>query len=180
MYKTLHKKQGSVTVQLRFARSSVTFCAKRDTILFFSGEKWLRDGWYYIPDRAIAIALGLCVFWQIVLTAGTCFLMAWIRKKFDGWMRMIIRVPVIVAAVFLFLFLAWNWFLYSLGSEQKVEQYDEHIALYVTNTFVRTRFRYPHYMYEENWLFMRSLSDEEQQEAVLQYGDPDDYYREYH
>ena len=150
------------------------------TILFFSGKKWLRDGWYYIPDRAIAIALGLCVFWQIVLTAGTCFLMAWIRKKFDGWMRMIIRVPVIVAAVFLFLFLAWNWFLYSLGSEQKVEQYDEHIALYVTNTFVRTRFRYPHYMYEENWLFMRSLSDEEQQEAVLKYGDPNDYYREYH
>ena len=36
------------------------------TILFFSGEKWLRDGWYYIPDRAIAIALGFCVFWQIV------------------------------------------------------------------------------------------------------------------
>ena len=34
MYKTLHKKQGSVTVQLRFARSSVTFCAKRDTIEF--------------------------------------------------------------------------------------------------------------------------------------------------
>lgn len=33
MYKTLHKKQGSVTVQLRFARSSVTFCAKRDTYL---------------------------------------------------------------------------------------------------------------------------------------------------
>ena len=78
------------------------------------------------------------------------------------------------------LFFAWNWFLYSLGFEQKVEQYDEHIALYVTNTFVRTRFRYPHYMYEENWLFMRSLSDEEQQEAVLKYGDPDDYYREYH
>ena len=81
---------------------------------------------------------------------------------------------------FLFLVLHWNWFLYSLGFEQKVEQYDEHIALYVTNTFVRTRFRYPHYMYEENWLFMRSLSDEEQQEAVLKYGDPDDYYREYH
>ena len=95
-------------------------------------------------------------------------------------MRRIIRIPVIVAAVFLFLFFAWNWFLYSLGFEQKVEQYDEHIALYVTNTFVRTRFRYPHYMYEENWLFMRSLSDEEQQGAVLKYGDPDDYYREYH
>ena len=34
MYKTLHKKQGSVTVQLRFARSSVTFCAKRDNYLY--------------------------------------------------------------------------------------------------------------------------------------------------
>lgn len=33
MYKTLHKKQGSVTVQLRFARSSVTFCAKRDRFI---------------------------------------------------------------------------------------------------------------------------------------------------
>lgn len=33
MYKTLHKKQGSVTVQLRFARSSVTFCAKRDRVI---------------------------------------------------------------------------------------------------------------------------------------------------
>ena len=29
MYKTLHKRQDSVTVQLRFARSSVTFCAPR-------------------------------------------------------------------------------------------------------------------------------------------------------
>lgn len=37
MYKTLHKKQGSVTVQLRFARSSVTFCAKRDTAQKVSG-----------------------------------------------------------------------------------------------------------------------------------------------
>ena len=36
MYKTLHKKQGSVTVQLRFARSSVTFCAPRDTSYFSS------------------------------------------------------------------------------------------------------------------------------------------------
>lgn len=36
MYKTLHKKQGSVTVQLRFARSSVTFCAKRDNISYLN------------------------------------------------------------------------------------------------------------------------------------------------
>ena len=38
MYKTLHKKQGSVTVQLRFARSSVTFCAKRDNKDYITPE----------------------------------------------------------------------------------------------------------------------------------------------
>ena len=84
-------------------------------------------------------------------------------------------IPMFAAAAFLFLFLAWNWLLYSFQFEEKVEQYDEHIALYVNNTFARTRFRYPHYMYEENWLFMRNLDDEEQQEAVLKYGDPDNY-----
>ena len=42
MYKTLHKKQGSITVQLRFARSSVTFCAKRDNNLSYHivGSRW--------------------------------------------------------------------------------------------------------------------------------------------
>ena len=59
--------------------------------------------------------------------------------------------------------------IYSFKFDEKVEQYDEHIALYVNNTFVRTRFRYPHYMYEENWLIMRTLSDDELQEAVLKY-----------
>ena len=59
-------------------------------------------------------------------------------------------IPMFAAAAFLFLFLAWNWLLYSFQFEEKVEQYDEHIALYVNNTFARTRFRYPHYMYEEN------------------------------
>ena len=53
-------------------------------------------------------------------------------------------IPMFAAAAFLFLFLAWNWLLYSFQFEEKVEQYDEHIALYVNNTFARTRFRYPH------------------------------------
>ena len=42
MYKTLHKRQDSVTVQLRFARSSVTFCAPRDrkiVIYLWHGNK---------------------------------------------------------------------------------------------------------------------------------------------
>ena len=31
-------------------------------------------------------------------------------------------------------------------------------------------------MYEENWLIMRRLSDDELNEAILKYGDPDKYY----
>lgn len=56
-------------------------------------------------------------------------------------------IPMFAAAAFLFLFLAWNWLLYS-------------------------------FQFEENWLFMRNLDDEEQQEAVLKYGDPDNYYND--
>ena len=149
------------------------------TILFFSGEKWLRDGWYYIPAGRSHCTWALRVLADRA-DSGDIFFAGVEQKEIRRLDEKDYQDTGDRAAVFLFLFFAWNWFLYSLGFEQKVEQYDEHIALYVTNTFVRTRFRYPHYMYEENWLFMRSLSDEEQQEAVLQYGDPDDYYREYH
>ena len=148
------------------------------TVLFFTGESWLGGGWYYIPDRAITIALVFCIFWQIALITGTFFLSMRVNKIFCGWRKRIVMIPMFAAAAFLFLFLAWNWLLYSFQFEEKVEQYDEHIALYVNNTFARTRFRYPHYMYEENWLFMRNLDDEEQQEAVLKYGDPDNYYND--
>lgn len=105
------------------------------------------------------------------------FLISAAKKRFCGWVKTIIMVPTVTATIFLVLFLAWNWILYSFNFEEKVEQYDEHIALYVDNTFVRTRFRYPHYMYEENWLIMRRLSDDELNEAILKYGDPDNYYK---
>ena len=110
------------------------------------------------------------------MITGVCFLSAQLKKRFCGWVKTIIMVPTVTATIFLVLFLAWNWILYSFNFEEKVEQYDEHIALYVDNTFVRTRFRYPHYMYEENWLIMRRLSDDELNEAILKYGDPDKYY----
>lgn len=64
MYKTLHKKQGSVTVQLRFARSSVTFCAKRD-------NSWL--GSYEITEDNIHAILQKeigKVFVQVLECAG--------------------------------------------------------------------------------------------------------------
>lgn len=49
MYKTLHKKQGSVTVQLRFARSSVTFCAKRDS------EETIMDNIIMLGEHGITV-----------------------------------------------------------------------------------------------------------------------------
>lgn len=52
MYKTLHKKQGSVTVQLRFARSSVTFCAKRDINTVFKGT--LENLYLIISDSSFS------------------------------------------------------------------------------------------------------------------------------
>ena len=146
------------------------------TILFFAGEKLLDDGWYYIPDRAITIALILCMLWQGALIIGVCLLSKRIKILFNGWAKNIIMALAVVAVIFLVLFLAWNWLLYSFKFDEKVEQYDEHIALYVNNTFVRTKYRILYYRYEENWLFMRMLSDDELKEAIQKYGDPDDYY----
>ncbi|MDE7342078.1 MAG: hypothetical protein K2N80_16235 [Lachnospiraceae bacterium] len=146
------------------------------TILFFAGEKLLADGWYYIPDTAIKIVSILCLLWQGALIIGVCLLSRRLKILLSGWVKNIAIAISVVAAIFLVLFLAWNSLLYSLKFTEKVEQYDEHIALYVKNTFVRTRLRYPHYMYEENWLFMRNLSDDELNKAIWKYGDPDDYY----
>ena len=157
------------------------------TILFFAGEILLEDGWYYIPDTAIKIASVLCLLWQVVLIIGAYAL----SKRFiigvyavseqlhmplSGWFKSITKVITVVVTIFLVLFLAYQLLIYSFNFEEKVEQYDKHITLYVRNTFVRPAFRYPHYMYEENWLLMRRLSDDELNEAIWKYGDPDDYY----
>ena len=71
-----------------------------------------------------------------------------------------------------------NCFRHSFDFDEKVEQYDQHIALYVDNTFVRTCFRYPQYQYEENILLKRNLNKKELKDAIQKYGDPDDYYQE--
>lgn len=71
-----------------------------------------------------------------------------------------------------------NYRMYSLDFDEKVEQYDQHIVLYVDNTFVRPRFRYPQYQYEENILLKRNLNKKELKDAIQKYGDPDDYYQE--
>ena len=45
----------------------------------------------------------------------------------------------------------------SLDFDEKVEKYDQHIVLYVDNIFVRSRFCYPHYQYEENILLKKKF-----------------------
>ena len=146
------------------------------TILFFAGEKLLDDGWYYIPDRAINIALILCVLWQGALIMGVCLLSKRLKMLYSASVKNIIMVFAVIVVVILVLFLGGNWLVYSFKADEKVEQYDEHIALYANNTFVRTEYRILYYRYEENWLFMRKLSDDELKESIQKYGDPDDYY----
>ena len=52
------------------------------TIIFFLVEKLLLgDGRCYIPQRAIMIALMLCVFWQVALITVACLLGRRIKKK---------------------------------------------------------------------------------------------------
>ena len=68
--------------------------------------------------------------------------------------------------------------MYSLDFDEKVEKYNQHIVFYVDNPFVRTRFRYPQYQYEENILLKRNLNKKELKDAIQKYGDPDDYYQE--
>ena len=146
------------------------------TILFFAGEKLRDEGWYYIPGRANTIALILCMLWQGALIIGVCLLSKRLKTLFSGWVKNITIALAVVAVIFLVLFLAWNWLLYTLKFDEKVEQYDEHIALYANNTFVRTKYRILYYRYEENWLLMRMLSDDELKECIQKYGDPGDYY----
>ena len=93
---------------------------------------------------------------------------------YSASVKNIIMVFVVAVVVILVLFLAGNWLVYSFKFDKKVEQYDEHIALYANNTFVRPKHRILYYRYEENWLFMRKLSEDELKESIQKYGDPDD------
>lgn len=148
------------------------------TLAFFIVEALLPEGWYYIPAGATRAALVLCVIWQGMLLWETARLIKRIKAKWNGTGGKAASVFTGIVTACIVLVLAKNFILYSLDFDEKVEQYDEHIALYVDNTFVRTRFRNPHYRYEENWLLMRKLSDEQLQDAIEKYGDPEEYYEQ--
>ena len=148
------------------------------TILFFSGEKFLKEGWSYIPSSAIKIAFVICFIWQILLIVFAYRLQKKLKTSLTGWIKKGMRFVIVVMTTGIVLGIVKNFIMYSLDFDEKVEQYDQHIALYVDNTFARPRFRYPHYQYEENILLKRNLNEKELKEAIQKYGDPDRYYQE--
>lgn len=147
------------------------------SIAFFTVEKFLPDGWYYIPDSANLIALVLFLIWSGIFTVVLWYFSARLKKRVNHkGVRGIITVITSLLSIFTVLFLLLNCWGYSEKHQVKVEQYDDHLALYVKNTFVRTKLREPCYRYEENWLLMRKLTDEELSSAILEYGNPENYY----
>lgn len=148
------------------------------TILFFNGEKFLKEGWSYIPSSAIKIAFIICFIWQILLIVFAYKLQKKLKVSLMGWKKKVITLISVVLTTGIVLGIGKNFIMYSLDFDEKVEQYDQHIALYVDNTFARTRFRYPHYQYEENVLLKRNLNEKELKDVIQKYGDPDDYYQE--
>lgn len=95
-----------------------------------------------------------------------------------GWKKKSIALISVVLTTGIVLEIGKKFIMYSLDFDEKVEQYDQHIVFYVDNPFVRIRFLYPQYQYEENILLKRNLNKKELKDAIQKYGDPDDYYQE--
>lgn len=146
------------------------------TLAFLIGQYLLPNDWYYVPESAILLVLILAVLWMTVLIVILHYFSNYLKREVTGWRKGIITIVSVVLGILAVLVIGYHSFIYTLKLEEKVEQYDSHIALYVDNTFVRVEFRYPHYMYEENWLLMRSPNEEELRNAIIKYGEPDMYY----
>lgn len=147
------------------------------TLAFLIGPYLLPNDWYYVPESAILLALILAVLWMTVLIVILHYFSNYLKREVTGWRKGIITIVSLVLDILAVLVIGYHSFTYTLKLEEKVEQYDSHIALYVDNSFARVEFRYPHYMYEENWLLMRSPNEEELRNAIIKYGEPDMYYK---
>ncbi len=146
------------------------------TLLFFGIELLLPSGVSYIPETAVLVAEVLCFVWIIIVFVVLFLIKSHIKEPLNLVWKVLLKILLFVAGIIICVFLMWHCFLYILSSEEKVRQYDEHIALYVDNSFVRVEHRRLHYSYHENFLLMRNLSDDELKNAIEKYGDPDDYY----
>lgn len=133
--------------------------------------------WYYIPISANIISSLLCICWICEIIVVSWKLSSYMKIHHERKLeKAIVSIVTVVFGIILTVVIIGITFSYNLRLATKVEQYDSHIALYVSNTFIRTEYRQPYYMYEQNWLFMRSLNDKELEDAVRSYGVPENYY----
>ena len=74
-----------------------------------------------------------------------------------GWKKKSIALISVVLTTGIVLEIGKSYIMYSLDFGEKVEKYDQRIVLYVDNIFVRPRFLYPQYQYEENILLKKKF-----------------------
>lgn len=99
-----------------------------------------------------------------------------LKTKITDWRSGLITAISVILSICFIMGISYNCILYNFSLDVEIEQYDAHIALFVDNTFVRVEQRHPYYRYKENWLLMRKLSENELNDAIMKYGDPDNYY----
>ena len=129
------------------------------TILFFNGEKFLKEGWSYIPSSAIKIAFIICFIWQILLIVFCYRLQKKLKVSLTGWTKNAMIFVIVVMTTGIVLGIGKSFIMYSLD-------FDENRTINLLE------------QYEENVLLKRNLNEKELKDVIQKYGDPDDYYQE--
>ena len=145
------------------------------TLMFLFGHVGSLFGRYYIPEKASLISICLCMMWLLAICI-LGYIFAHLQNDFVKIHKRFTNMITIVLGIIVSMVLIWGCFSYNLNLDIKIEKYDEHIGLYVDNTFIRVEYRHPYYMYEENWLMMRKLTEDEMSEVSKKYGKSEDYY----
>lgn len=91
------------------------------TVLFFSGEKFLKEGWSYIPSSAIKIAFVICFIWQILLIVLAYGLQKKLKTFLTGWMKKGMRFVIALITTGIVLGIGKNYIMYRLDFDEKVE-----------------------------------------------------------
>lgn len=147
------------------------------TSIFFIVEANLPKGWYYVSKMANTTVFVLFIIYSLLFSILLWYSCRKLKKKITNRIiKIIINILLVFSIIFIIISLAGNWFSYDTKHYIKVKQYDSHIALYVRNTFLKPSLREPCYRYEVNMFLMRELNEDELNEAIIKYGDPNDYY----
>lgn len=90
------------------------------TILFFNGEKFLKEGWSYIPSSAIKIAFIICFIWQILLIVFCYRLQKKLKVSLTGWTKNAMIFVIVVMTTGIVLGIGKSFIMYSLDFDEKV------------------------------------------------------------